>query len=309
MVVGVVIDRVNHGCNRLLHVNAVRQKAGLALPTRPVYFPSLAGEVCGGTKMGKRRTLAYVLATAGLLGPSAALGQDLEPTPAPGGATRSAEAGMFLPFTLASRVDTQAAFVTTLSGYDSARKSALLEGATEIHLWGPIAVRAGAVYTDAANTLKPTFGLHVQALSQERHGVDASAAVVYKPEGFSEGEGEVEAIFTVGRRAGRLGMFANLVYGQDPEAAERDGEVRLAALYSLRERLQAGLDTRFRFDLGSDPGKRRAKLEADYDLIAGPTASLTLGPVALIGQAGVSAVRVTNLNVGAIALGGLGAAF
>src|SRR5262245_46837714 len=113
------LTEVNHGCNRLLHVNAVRQNAGLALLGRPVYFPDMAGDGSGGTRMAKRRTLAYLLATAGLLGPSAALGQDVEPTPAPGGATRSAEAGMFLPFTLASRVDTQAAFVTTLSGYDS----------------------------------------------------------------------------------------------------------------------------------------------------------------------------------------------
>src|SRR5262249_61094967 len=97
--------------------------------------------------MGTRRPLAYVLATAGLLGPSAALGQDVEPTPAPGGATRSAEAGMFLPFTLASRGDTPAAFVTTLSGYHSAPKSARLRGAAEIPSRGPLPARAGAVCT------------------------------------------------------------------------------------------------------------------------------------------------------------------
>jgi hypothetical protein len=238
-----------------------------------------------------------------------AAAQDVEEPAQPERATRSAEAGMFLPLTLAPRTDSQAAFAVLLTGYDAGRKSAIVEGSAEVTLWGPLALRAGAVYTDAANTLKPTFGLKLQALNQKSHGVDGAIGVFYKPEGLTEGEGEIEAIFMLARRFGRMGTFANFVYGQDPEAAERDGELRLACLYTIKERLQAGLDTRFRFDLGSDPGKRRAKLEADYDLLAGPTASYALGPIALVAQAGVSAVRVTSLQVGAAAVGGVGAAF
>jgi hypothetical protein len=254
------------------------------------------------------RVISAGVLCATLLGAHPSWAQDTEQPPAHSTA-RSAEAGIFLPLTLGSRVGDQSAYVTTLSGYDSARKSALMEGSTEISLVGPLGLRAGAVYTDAGSTLKPTFGLHVQALRQDKHGVDGSVGVFYKPEGLTEGEGEVEAVFTIGRREGRWGMFANVVYGQDPEAAERDGEVRLAALYSLSERVQAGLDTRLRFDLGSDQTKRRAKLEADFDLMAGPTASWVLGPIALIGQTGMSAVRITDLRLGMVALGGIGAAF
>src|SRR5262249_50562952 len=147
------------------------------------------------------------------------------------------------------------------------------------------------------------------ALSERRHGVDGAIGVFYKPEGLTEGEGEVEAILSLARHFGRVGAYGNLVYGQDPEGSERDGELRLAALYGVNERLYTGLDTRFRFDLGSDLGKRRAKLEADWDLVAGPTASYSLGPLAFIGQAGVSAVQLVSVRAGAVAMGGVGASF
>src|SRR5262249_53676364 len=260
------------------------------------------------TRMKGWRFVSAGVLCVTLLGARPGWAQDAEQPPAHSTA-RSAEAGIFLPLTLGSRVGDQSAYVTTLSGYDAARKSAVLKRPTEIGFYGPVALGAGAVSTDAGSTLKPTFGVHVQALRQDKHGVDGSVGVFYKPEGLTEGEGEVEAIFTVGRREGRWGLFANVVYGQDPEAAERDGEVRLAALYTLSERVQAGLDTRLRFDLGSDETKRRAKLEADFDLMAGPTASWVLGPIALIGQTGMSAVRVTDLRLGMVALGGIGAAF
>ena len=243
---------------------------------------------------------------------SAARAQDVEDEKPRVRASHSAEDGQFLPFTLSSRTDSQRAFVTTLGGYDSARQSAILEGTTEVNVWGPIAIRAGAVYTESLGTLKPTFGAHVQLLEQRKHGFDGSVAVFYKPEGLTEGEGEIEAAFTVGRRFGRTGLYGNLVYGQDPDGAERDGEVRMAAMYSLRENVHAGFDTRFRFDLGSsNTAQRIAKLEADYDLVAGPAASYSVGPFALVAQGGASAFKLTNqsLRMGGIGLAGIGAVF
>jgi hypothetical protein len=51
-------------------------------------------------------------------------------------------------------------------------------------------------------------------------------------------------------------LFANLVYGQDPEGRERDGEVRLASLYDLGG-LQLGVDARVRLDLGEEAEAQR----------------------------------------------------
>jgi hypothetical protein len=51
-------------------------------------------------------------------------------------------------------------------------------------------------------------------------------------------------------------------------------------------------------------GARPPEAAADYDLIVGPTASYAIGSFALLGQAGVSAVKSTTVEAGAIALGG-----
>src|SRR5262249_40554373 len=108
-----------------------------------------------------RRTI-LVVAAWGFA--QAARAQDVEPGGTPVPAAGSAGAGEFLPFTLSSRVDSQRAFVTTLGGYDSARSTAIVQGQTEVNVWGPIAIRAGAVYTEQTGTLQPTFGAHVQVL-------------------------------------------------------------------------------------------------------------------------------------------------
>jgi hypothetical protein len=219
----------------------------------------------------------------------------------------SAAAGTFLPETIAPRVDSQAAFAKVVGGYDSTRHGTL-EGTAEVTLVGPLAARVGVLYADHPNALRATGGLRIQALSQADQLIDMSVGAFYRPEGFTEAEGEVEAVLALGRRFGRFNTFTTLVYGQDPEGAERDGELRLAGLYLFNARLQAGLDSRLRFDLGSEPGKRRAEGGSHYDFVAGPALSYLLGPTVFLVQVGVSAVERQRFSVGAICLAGLGGA-
>jgi hypothetical protein len=221
-------------------------------------------------------------------------------------ATRSAEAGMFLPETVAPRTDSQRAFALVLGGYDTPRQKGQLEGTADVTLFGPVAARVGVLYGQTSNRLRPSAGLRVQALSQDKHGIDMGFGAFYRPEGFTEAGGEIEVLAMFARTFGHLGLFANLIYGQDPEAAERDGEVRLACLYAWSARFQGGIDTRMRFDLGSDAGKARTQGEAELDFVAGPTVSYVLGDVALVAQTGLSGVGYHNdPRWGMVALGGL----
>lgn len=217
----------------------------------------------------------------------------------------ASSAGMFLPLTEAPRTDTQRAFGTALGGYDGARDSGQLEGRAEVTVYGPIALRVGVMYSGSPEQLRPTVGGRVQALNQEGQGIDMSAGVFYKPEGFTEGEGEIEAVMAFGRRFGNLGLIANLVYGQDPEARERDGEVRLAGMYSATSRMELGLDSRMRFDLGTEQDKLEEEGGAEYDLIAGPMIAYVLGGVAVTGQAGLSVLGTPSTKLGPIALLGI----
>jgi hypothetical protein len=136
--------------------------------------------------------------------------------------TQSAAAdGAFLPFSQVASFENQRAWVTGLTGYDSARHTGTFEGSTEVRLWGPISLRGGAVYTNGNQTLRPSFGARAQALHEDRHGVAGAIGVFYKPEGLTEPEGEIETVLSIGRHAGRTYFLGNLLYGQDPEGNER----------------------------------------------------------------------------------------
>jgi hypothetical protein len=224
-------------------------------------------------------------------------------------ARTEAARGTFLPLSQAGVVDGRRAFVTGLAGYDGARRTGTFEALTEVHVWGPLALRGGAVTADAGRSLKPSIGARVGLLRERRHGVDGALGVSYKPEGLTEPEGELEGVLSLGRHVGATYLVGNLGYGQDPEGSERDGEARFAAVRPVSRILFVGLDGRARFDLGSDAATLAAHHEATLDLLAGPVASVVLGPVALSLQGGASSVRLAGrTSTGAFVLTGLGVA-
>jgi hypothetical protein len=258
------------------------------------------------------RLVPVVLPAAALVlcAPLVARAQDvtLESQPTP--TERSVQAGSFLSLSHAATLDTQRAFATAVGGYDGGRSTALFEATAEVNLWGPIAVRVGSVLTTADERLRPSFGARVQVFQQGLHGLDGSAGLFYRPEGLTEPEGEIELILAAGRRLGPAYLLGNIAYGQDPEARERDGEVRLAALFAATSSLQLGLDSRLRFDLGSDAELRASKGEPKLDLLAGPCASLVVARFALLAHGGASVFRTTaSTKYGAFVLGGLATAF
>ena len=224
----------------------------------------------------------------------------------PGPVDRSASVGTFLPLTHAAAVRAQSAAAAANGGYDGARHGSVFEATAEVRVWGPLAVRAGAVATGSDNRLRPSFGARVQVLREQVHGLDAAAGAFYRPEGLTEAEGEIETVLSAGLHLGRAYLLGNLVYGQDPEGNERDGEVRLAALHPVHQRVLLGLDGRLRFDLGSS---NAGKGEPTLDALVGPTATLLLGRFALLAHGGASIVRMTSTSYGPFIMGGLGSSF
>ncbi len=216
----------------------------------------------------------------------------------------------FAPFSQSPSIEGRHAIITGLGGYDSSKHESSFEAATEVVLWGPIALRGGAVYTHDNNTLKPSFGARVQGLREGRHGVDGALGVFYKPEGLTEAEGEIESVLSIGRHVGANYLLANLAYGQDFDGNERDGEVRLSGLRPTGRYFVVGLDSRLRFDLGSNQAKLAAHHEPTLDGVAGPMALALLGPVAVSLQAGPSVTRLQGATTwGATVMSGLATAF
>jgi hypothetical protein len=244
----------------------------------------------------------------------AALAAISDPVAAPGelhdDRTRAAAAvGSFVALSQRASLVDQQAVALGLGGYDTARAASSFETAAELRVIGPVAVRVGAVYVPSAERMRPSAGAKVQILRASAHRVDAAVGVSYRPEGLTEPEGEIESLVSVGYPLERAYLLANVLYGQDPEGRERDGEVRAAALRLVGNRFVLGVDGRFRFDLGSTPAKLAT--ENVFDLLIGPTAAFATGPVMLLAQGGASLVRRTQEPdaLGAFALMGVGGAF
>ena len=217
--------------------------------------------------------------------------------------------GCFLPQTLSPRVNSLQVFGFGSGGYDSSRRGPRVDSAVEAGVWGPFALRFQATYSNDTEKMRPSIGGRAQILRQERHGIDGAVTVFFKTEGFTETEGEIETFISVGRRFERVSVVGNLVYGQDPEGNERDGEVH-AAVFHQHRWLMYGLDSRVRFAIGTQRG-HAATTEPVFDLVAGPVVMAATGIGAIFAQAGPSAFALdhTATRVGVAALAGLGAAY
>ena len=210
----------------------------------------------------------------------------------PDPAIAAASAGAYLPATLSARVGSVPVFAYGSGGFDSSRRGPLVDSAVEVAIWGPLAVRLQTTYSNDTNKMRPSVAGRVQVLRQERQGLDGAVSVFYKTEGFTETEGEIETFASVGRRFERLSLVGDLVYGQDPEGNERDGEVRAAAFHQ-HGWLFYGVDSRVRFAIGTQHG-RAATTEPVFDFMGGPLAMAATGPVALFAQVGPSAFELAG---------------
>ena len=117
-------------------------------------------------------------------------------------------------------------------------------------------------------------------------------------------------MLSVGRSGDAFITFANLVYAQDPEADDFEGEVRAAALYRAMPRLNLGLQASYHQDLGSTDERRFGRVQPDYELIAGPVATYARSGWVLLVQVGVDALQQQETKqVGAVAVAGIGTSF
>jgi len=217
-----------------------------------------------------------------------------------------------LPQAVSARVTDDRATVTTWAGYDGAKRSPLITAVAEARIIRRLVFVAGAGYTadmPGAPTFRPQLGLRAQLLDQAKHGIDAGASVLYRQDLFSNEGGFFEGIVALERRQGRVRVMSNLLYGQDGEGDDRDGEVRLAAMYEAGHGLLVGFDSRYRHSLWSSDPNRFTRDRPEYELMAAPTASFSYGSWAVMAEAGVSSVRTTVTSNGVIALGGLASTF
>jgi hypothetical protein len=165
-----------------------------------------------------------------------------------------------------------------------------------------------------------TFGVNVEAslaphlravmrIDGERPGAGvayvlapyATAYLLYKAEGFSEPEGEIEGSLALAH-----GLFAgSLTFGQDADAHNRDVEAALAARTEIARGVFAGALARYRDALGTT-GEALAR-----DAFGGAAATVAIDRFAITAMAGGAGVQRTGgrFQTGAAATLAIGAAF
>ena len=225
--------------------------------------------------------------------------------------------GTFFPGTYAARIGDQRVSALAYSGYDSnASQGGVLTSVVEGAIVNRIAIRVGYDYVSTQSGGTLSAGLRFGVLRQELNGIDLGFFVQYKQKGFTESNGEIEMALTLSRRWNHFGLYGNLVYGQGFERQERDGEVRVSGIYTLAKRFNVGFEARSHFDLGDAVGSPLpgSPPEAAFDLLVGPMALISLGPVAFLAEAGYHTLVIDNgdagdtVSNGAIVLAGIGGA-
>lgn len=203
------------------------------------------------------------------------------------------------------------AIATAVMSFNGAADTTTLDLGGEVQVFGPVrlVLRVDNVLADGSGDARPGIGGAVQWLDERKHGVASSAYLLYKAEGFTEAEGELEALVSFGKQLGAVHGTLNLAYGQDPEGNERDGEAALGLHIEPVRGLFTGLVGRYRDALGSNGDKSTGILR---DALGGASATYAFGKFGVTATAGIAGIETTtsgSFQTGAEAAFSIGAVF
>jgi len=232
------------------------------------------------------------------------------------GASRAADDGQLLPQTIAAETVQGQAYAKFTSGYDSAGQTLRLRGATEARVTGALVLRADFEHGPGTGSAdRVGLGARYQLLRQSVHEIDLGIGALYQPKDF-RGEGNIVGAILVSRRLDRLLLAANVLGGVDSEGDDGSAEGSMAMLYRVNGAIHVGWDGRFRYNF-SDDAKRFNIQRIDWEAQLESTAMFSLGPMALLSEAGLSSLQLTapgpastpTIRTGVIAMLGGAAAF
>lgn len=218
----------------------------------------------------------------------------------------------FLPGSLSAEMDPATSAVGTgWSGYNGATDTPVFTSTAEVWIVPRVSLVAGLGTTTQPGPVseRAQGGARVLILDQQHHGVNAGVGFMYRKDRFTNEDGMLEWSAMVSRRFGATLAVANIIYAQDGEGDDREGEIRVVGVHDLGSGLHLGLDNRVRESLGSSDPHRAQHSNPTLEFNAGPLLAYTIGRWSLMTEAGVSGQKVDRLHTGMLILGGLGASF
>ena len=148
-------------------------------------------------------------------------------------------------------------------GWDGAAHRAEVDATVEATVFDRASVFATAQLGGVSTTARPAIGAAYQLVDPRTGTTGARVSVAYKPEGFTEPEGELESVLVLSQRFGGDVVRARLAYGQDPEGRESDAELGGSYLNRVGN-VELGVTSRYRHAI-----KVKTLAEPRWDLISG----------------------------------------
>ena len=222
----------------------------------------------------------------------------------------SVEAGALMPWTLPARHVRQGMLINGYGGFDLAKDAPVMSGALHATLIERLTLRATATNTGMSDQVDPGVGLLFDVLRQEDAGLDVAFGGDYELAGWNRHESIVTRV-AAGATAGVTRMQANAAFGMATGGDGRYGDLRLSGLHPVAQGVYAGIDSRARVDLMPEDNDETSG-ELDWDMQAGPVATVAVGRFSVSATGGVSAWKQRSherSHVGAVGAVGVGAVF
>jgi len=261
-----------------------------------------------------RLTMGIAAAGTSVVGgvPTAAAQSSAADVPTAVSTSSPADVTQFLPGASPAVVARAASLTTAWGGYDGGSGAAVFSLATELRVVRRLALIVGAAYDKSGSTtfaLRPRVGARVQIFAQGASGVDLAASVIFRQDRFTSEDGMIQGTVAVARSFGATSLVGNVIYAQDGEGDDHEGELRMAALRRVRGGLHVGVEGRYMRSIGSTDPFRRERDTPSLETAAGPLVAYMAGNWLVALEAGYTARRTDRLTAGPGVLGGFGAVF
>jgi len=195
-------------------------------------------------------------------------------------------------------VEPQRISLSTEGGYDGAQERAQATALVEVALISRLSAFAAVTYgEESTGASRPAVGLAVQILDPRTTPVGLRLSSAYKPEGFSEPEGEFETILVASRLFGRNVARVFTAYGRDPDGHESDVELGAGYLQRAAENVVVGVTTRYRYALAL-----KDTTGPKWDFIGGAVGDLAIDRWRLELLLGAGAVGTAKTSYGPLGL-------
>jgi hypothetical protein len=190
--------------------------------------------------------------------------------------------------------------VWSQGGWDGGVQRAVVSATAEATVYPRASIVVNTSIGETSSNPRPSVGAAYQ-LIDPRSGVNgARVSLTYKPEGFTEPDGEFESVLVLSRRIAGNALRAMVAYGRDAEGKESDVEVGTSLVHRIASSFIVGGTARYRRGIAIKVGEPR------WDTIGGAIGGVVRGRARFEVLVGADAVTYTVMQTGIVGLMSVG---